>query len=172
NQSGTFGFSGAETGVPFAPDLRPACQVPKPPSDCVTQSGNSIASFLLEQVDNGNVTFRSISSDYPRQTAKTWYVGDTWRATSKLTVDYGIRWDTYSPFKEKFNRASYFDPLGANSSAGGLLGRLAFAGTQWGSASLGRSTPEFIWHGGYAPRIGIAYAMNQQNVFRAGYGIF
>lgn len=154
NQSGTFGFSGSETSVPWQ------------------TSGNSIASFLLDQVDNGNVTFRAIASDYPRQTAKTWYVGDTWRVTSKLTLDYGIRWDTYSPFAEKFNRASWFDPLGTNPGAGGLLGRLAFAGSQWGSASLGRRFPEYVWHGGYAPRIGVAYAMNPKNVFRAGYGIF
>lgn len=154
NEAGTFGFSDGETGVPWQ------------------TSGNSIASFLLEQVDNANATFRAIGADYPRQTAKTWYVGDTWRATPKLTVDYGIRWDTYSPFAEKWNRASWFDPLGPNPGAGGLPGRLAFAGNQWGPASLGRRFPEYIWHGGYAPRLGIAYALKQKDVIRAGYGIF
>jgi hypothetical protein len=154
NRAGSFSFSDQETGVPWQ------------------TSGNSIASFLLEQVDYANVTFRAVASNYPRQTAKTWYVGDTWRATSKLTVDYGIRWDTYSPFAEKRNQASWFDPLGANPGAGGRPGRLAFAGNQWGPASLGRRFPEYVWHKGFAPRLGIAYAMNQQNVFRAGYGIF
>jgi outer membrane receptor protein involved in Fe transport len=128
NQSGTFYFEDGGTGVPYAPDPRPACQVSKPPSDCLTQSGNSVASFLLEQVDSGNATFRAISSDYPRQHAYTWFVGDTWRLTPKLTVDYGIRWDEYSPFAEKWNRLSFFDPLGANPGAGGRPGRLAFAG--------------------------------------------
>ncbi len=153
-QSGYFNFGDAETGVPWQ------------------TSGNSIASFLLEQVDNGGATFRAISSDYPRQHALTWFVGDTWRATPKLTIDYGIRWDEYSPFVEKWNRASYFDPLGVNPGAGGRLGRLAFAGNQWGAASLGRRAPEYVWHGGYAPRLGLAYAISSKNVIRAGYGIF
>jgi len=154
NEAGTFAFGRGETGLPGI------------------TSGNSMASFILEQVDSANYALRSISSDYPRQHAYTWYAGDTWKATPKLTIDYGIRWDEYSPFTEKFNRMTFFDPLGTNPGAGGLPGRLAYAGTQWGSASFGRTTPEHVWHKGFAPRLGLAYAFNSKNVVRAGYGIF
>jgi len=123
-------------------------------------------------VDSGSATFLNVASRYPRQHAYTWFVGDTWRVTPKLTVDYGIRWDEYSPSVEKFNKFSFFDPLGTNPGADNRSGRLAFAGSQWGAASFGRRQPEFVWHKGFAPRIGIAYAWNPKTVIRAGYGIF
>ncbi len=154
NTAGSFYFDKSETGLPGM------------------TSGNSIASFILEQVDSGNSTFRAISSDYPRQHAYSYFVGDNWKLTPKLTVDYGIRWDEYSPSYEKFDRMTFFDPLGANSGAGGRPGRLAYAGSQWGDASFGRRTPENVWHGGFGPRLGIAYAVRPKTVIRAGYGIF
>ena len=159
NEAGYFYFDPAETGLPA------------PPSGA-TASGNAMASFILGQVDSGNYALRSISADYPRQHAYTWFVGDTWKATSKLTVTYGVRWDEYSPFTEKFNRMTFLDPLGANPAAGGLPGRLAYSGTQWGSASFGRLTPENVWHKGFAPRLGVAYSLSPKNVIRTGYGIF
>ena len=153
-QSGTFNFSDAETGLPGI------------------ISGNSMASFLLEQVDSADSLFLSVASDYPRQHAWTWYAGDTWRLTRKLTVDYGVRWDMYTPSVEKWNRFSFFDPLGSNPGADNRAGRLAFAGNQWGPASFGRRAPETLWETGFAPRLGIAYTLSPKTVLRAGYGIF
>ena len=49
-------------------------------------------------------------------------------SNNKLTLDYGLRWDYYSPSSEKNDRLSFFDPTGANPGAGGRPGRLAFAG--------------------------------------------
>ena len=73
-------------------------------------------------------TFRAVDSAYPRQNAWILYAGDTWRVNDKLTLDYGLRWDYYSPSSEKYDRFSFFDPVGANPGAGGRPGRLAFAG--------------------------------------------
>ena len=77
---------------------------------------------------------------YPRQAAYILHLGDTWKATSKLTLNYGLRWDYYTPSKEKYNVFSFFDPNGANPGAGGRPGRLAFAGTGYGAASYGAGT--------------------------------
>ena len=82
-----------------------------------------------------------------------------------------MRWETFSPSSEKYNNASFFD-FGPNPGAGNRPGRLAFAGDKWGGASLGRPYPEEDWHGGFAPRVGVAYALNDKTVIRAGYGIF
>jgi hypothetical protein len=153
--SGTFGFARAETGLPQ-----------------VAVSGNEIASFLLEQVDNANYNILTTASDYPRQIAWVWNAGDTWRVTPKLSINYGVRWDYYSPSTEKYDRQSFFDPLGANPGAGGRLGRLAFAGSKWGDATFGRRTPEYPWRKGYGPRLGIAYSVNPKTVIRTGYGMF
>ena len=42
-------------------------------------------------------TFRAVDSAYPRQNAWILHAGDTWRVNDKLTLDYGLRWDYYSP---------------------------------------------------------------------------
>jgi hypothetical protein len=154
NESGSFFFGRDTTSLPFV------------------VSGHPIAGFLLGAVSNGNVDFRTVSAWYPRQNAYVIHGGDTWKMTQKLTLNYGLRWDVFTPMREKFNRFSFFDPNGANPAAGGRPGRLAFAGNQFGSASFGADFPEETWKKGFAPRLGIAYAPNQKTVVRAGYGIF
>jgi hypothetical protein len=135
-------------------------------------SGSSIASFLLEQVSTGHSDFRTVSSWYARADAFIWHVGDTWKATRKLTINYGVRWDMFRPTVEKYDRLSFFDPDGQNPAAGNRPGRLAFAGNEYGSASFGARRPEETFKNGYAPRLGIALALNDKTVIRTGYGIF
>ena len=115
---------------------------------------------------------RTASNAYPRQKAWIFHAGDTWNATSKLTLNYGLRWDYYSPSTEKYDRLAFFDPNGVNPSAGGRLGSLAYAGTSWGEASYGARYPEKDFYGGFAPRLGLTYALNTKTLIRAGWGIF
>ncbi len=92
NQAGSFTFGRGSTGL------------------IGVNSGSPIASFLLGAVDSANATFRAVDSAYPRQNAWVLYAGDTWRANAQLTIDYGLRWDYYSPSSEKYDRFSFFDP--------------------------------------------------------------
>ena len=154
NQAGTFTFGRGSTGL------------------VGLNSGSPIASFLLGAVDQGSATFRAADSWYPRQHAWIFHAGDTWRVNEKLTLDYGFRWDYYSPSSEKFDRQSFFDPVGANPGAAGRPGRLAFAGDGYGAASYGARYPEEDWYGGFAPRLGGVYSLNDKTVVRAGWGIF
>jgi Carboxypeptidase regulatory-like domain len=154
NQAGTFNFARGATGL------------------LGINSGSPIASFLLGAVDNANASFRAVDSWYPRQHAWVVHGGDTWQATEKMTLDFGVRWDYFSPSSEKYDHFSFFDPDGANPGAGGRPGRLAFAGTGYGAASFGARYPEKEWYGGFAPRLGAVYALNDKTVLRSGYGIF
>jgi hypothetical protein len=135
-------------------------------------SGSPIASFLLGTVAYGSMAVRATNTTYPRQAAWIVHVGDTWRATSTLTVNYGLRWDYFNPSREKYNRLSFFDPVGANPGAGERPGRLAFAGTEWGAASYGADYPEKPFWGGFAPRLGLAWALDDHTLVRGGWGIF
>ncbi len=154
NQAGSFTFGRGSTGL------------------VGVNSGSPIASFLLGAVDSANAAFRAVDSAYPRQNAWIFFGGDTWQVNEKLTFDYGLRWDYYSPSSEKYDRFSFFDPIGANPGAGGRPGRLAFAGDSYGAASYGARYPEEDFYGGFAPRLGAVYRVNDKTVLRSGWGIF
>jgi Carboxypeptidase regulatory-like domain len=154
NQSGTFGFADTETGL------------------LGVNSGSSFASFLLEQVDNASVSFNNIPILYARGRLYALFAGDTWKATPKMSVTYGLRWDVSTPSVEKYNRLSFLDPTRPNPGADGLLGTLAFAGNSWGEASFGSRHPENTYYHAVAPRLGINYALTPKTVIRTGYGIF
>ena len=161
NSSGTFNFVRRSTGL------------------LGTNSGNAIASFLLEQVDSANVSFYTVDTPYARADTSVLYVGDTWKLTPKLSLNYGVRWDMARPSVEKFDQLAFFDPLGPNPDAGNRPGRLAYAGTKsrltgqsWGGAAFGRRHPEETYKRAFAPRLGLAYAWTPKTVVRTGYGIF
>jgi hypothetical protein len=154
NQSGTFGFSDLNTGL------------------LGINSGNSIASFLLGYVDNASVSFNNVDTIYARGRLFALYGGDTWKATNKLSINYGLRWDVSTPSYEKRDNFSFLDPSGPNPGAGGRPGRLAFAGNKRGDASFGAHHPEKTYYHAFAPRVGIAYSATPSTVIRAGYGIF
>jgi hypothetical protein len=154
NDSGTFNFSDLNTGLLGVP------------------SGNSFASFLLGDVSSASATFYTVSGVRPRGDAWALFIGDNWRATPKLTVNLGIRWDVNRADVEVKDRTSFFDPVGLNPGAGNLPGRLAFAGTKWGDASFGRRSPEVNYFKAIGPRVGFAYSLTPKTVVRAGYGIF
>lgn len=142
-------------------------------------SGNPIASFLLEGVENGRVHYQAIDARYPRSKYYIAHIGDTWKISPKVSINYGVRWDTMTPAEELYNHHSFLDPLGANPGAGGRPGRLAFAGSHdlatgdsWGAAGFSRAHPEETWWKGFAPRLGIAYSMTPKTVIRTGYGVF
>ncbi len=155
NNAGSFNFGSSATGLPGF------------------TSGNGYASFLLGAVTNANYTLRTIGSYYARQRGYIWHANDTWKVSSKLSLNLGLRWDYYTPFYEKYDQLAFFDPNGANPGAGGRPGVVKWAGDKWGAAnSYGARYPETPWKKGFAPRVGFAYTLNEKTVVRAGYGIF
>src|SRR4029077_19446356 len=156
NQSGNFNFARGETGV-------------------IDQQGNlvggsPIASFLLEQVDSSQTTFYTTTKIDARTNGFMLFVGDTWRVTPKLTISPGLHYEIDPAPYEAHDHFSYFDPTLPNPGAGNLPGAVAFAGS--GQGRSGRRVPEDTWHGGIAPRIGVAYAVTAKTVIRSGYGMF
>lgn len=150
--AGVFQFNALETGLPGNPN-----------------SGNAVASFLLGNVDRG--VLRDFAY-YPRNRYKYFalYAQDDWKASRKLTINYGLRWDLFVPRYEKNNNLSSFDPTIPNPAAGGRLGALAFLGD--GPGRNGRTSFADTYWKALGPRLGIAYQLTDKTVLRSGYGIY
>jgi hypothetical protein len=128
-----------------------------------TAGGNPFASFLLGWANNGGV-------DTVRYIAQIWryfagYIQDDWRAARNFTLFYGVRWENTAPAMEADNRWSDLDPNMPNPGAGGIPGALIYAGT--GPGRQGTRTLSDSWYGGFGPRFGFAWNLNEKTVIRA-----
>ncbi|GAC1359525.1 MAG: hypothetical protein NVSMB3_07070 [Acidobacteriaceae bacterium] len=91
------------------------------------------------------------------------FVQDDWKATPKLTLNLGLRYDFATPALEAKNQQANFDPS-ANGGSGGLV----FAK----SGSLKDRALVQINYKNFGPRVGMAYSVDSKTVLRAGYGYY
>ncbi len=126
--------------------------------------GNSFASFLLGEVFSAQTENRRLVSQYWR--GHSAYFQDDWKVNSKLTLNFGLRWDTTLPPLEANDKWSDFSPTVANPAANGRLGALVFAGTGTGRAGSRTITPG--WNKGFGPRFSFAYSPDEKTVVRGG----
>ncbi len=128
-----------------------------------TNTGNAFADFLLGLTGSANL-IRNSGLAGLRSTEFSAYWQDTWRATSKLTVDYGVRYDLFTPQTEVHDRQTNFDlrtaqlllPPGTNGS-----------NPNYHNRALVR-TPKHD----FGPRLGLAYTLTPNTVIRTAYGVF
>ncbi len=120
--------------------------------------GNGFADFLLGLGASSSKSAAPYGVPYETYTEYGGFIQDTWRATNRLTVNLGLRYDLFTPLTERYNRQSDY-LLGS--------GTLALAGQNGYSASiLDTQTHDF------SPRIGLAYRADDKTVVRAAYGLF
>lgn len=134
-------------------------------------SGDAFASLVVGAVDSGSLSVHNVAKYGGIQQAYSLHIGDTWKVSSKLTLNYGLRWDKFTPTYESNDQLSFFS-FKANPGAGNLPGTVAYAGNKWGAASAGVRYPESPFNGGFGPRFGAAYRVDNETVIRAGYGVF
>ncbi|MGI8990961.1 MAG: TonB-dependent receptor domain-containing protein [Bryobacteraceae bacterium] len=120
-------------------------------------SGLGAATLLL----GGTCAFdRAIFTQMPaeRQTNLGFYGQDIWRIGPRLTLNYGLRWDYFSPVTSpRKGGLANFDPG---------TGDILLAGLGNVSNSVNVTTPL----GDFAPRLGLAYKVTRDTVVRAGFG--
>jgi hypothetical protein len=128
---------------------------------CTGNSGISYADFLLGYVKSAQLT--NVFFVDQRLWMLSGFVQDDFKFSRKLTLNLGLRYDFSTPALEGKNRMANFDPS-ANGGTGGLV--FAKDGSLSDRALVQANKRNF------APRIGIAYALNQKTVLRTGYGIY
>jgi hypothetical protein len=144
-------------------------------------TGNGIASYLLGYGSNSNGGDVVTPSQMANQIFyNAMYIGDTFQATHKLTLNLGVRYDLQGNWTERFNRILDWQPNAASPLAGmvnpnngltipsNLKGAFALVDTP---ANPNR-TEENMPLTEINPRIGLAFRINDKTVIRTGYGIF
>jgi len=144
--AGTFSFGPSFTADP----ARPAA------------TGNAFADFLIGVPGSGSVVTNSGLAGL-RTTEFSSYFQDTWKVNRKLTVNYGIRYDLFTPQTEVYDRQSNFDFV---------TGKLVLPGQ--GGSYPGLSTRALVStnKANFAPRFGFALKLTNNTVIRSSYGLF
>jgi hypothetical protein len=126
--------------------------------------GLDFATFLLGDVSHLNRYVSTSLDAAESQKRFALYAQDTWRLTSKLTVNLGLRWEDYTP--ESVNgkdKGGFANIVGTGDNGGGVI-RVAGEGPYNTSGNVDNKLTAF------APRLGVAYQINQKTVVRMGYG--
>ena len=118
---------------------------------------NSLADFLL-----GTVKTSGYALPQPPAGRRNYNLGifvqDDWKATKKLTLNLGLRWEYESPMTSSNGIYSRVDPT---------TGQVLFADKN-SDAALGLTAKKT----NFAPRIGLAYSVDPKTVVRSGFGVF
>jgi hypothetical protein len=91
------------------------------------------------------------------------YEQTDWKATPKLTLNFGVRWELQPAPTERHNRESAWDPMAANPFGPGTY---VFPGTN----GYGRGLYQTHYND-WGPRLGAAYKLDATTVIRGGFGI-
>ncbi len=123
-----------------------------------TSAASSLADFALGATDAANRNI--LTGEFGMRTFQLApYIQDSWRATDRLTIEYGARYEVSAPPYEVHNHWANFDV------ASGLLRVARLNGN-------GRRLRNFDLNT-FSPRVGLAYGLDAQKktVLRAGFGM-
>jgi hypothetical protein len=150
--NGSFAFAPQQTALPYLN---------------VTSLGAAIdlyASFLLGAVNTGSI---GQLGNFHRKHSFGFFAQDSWKATRKLSIDYGLRYDYMTYLKNNGMIAAwgYNEP---NPAYGNLPGAAVFEGFGPGKCNCDFAS-NYPYN--FGPRLGIAYQINEKTVFRGGIGM-
>ena len=139
-----------------------------------TNTGLGLGDFMLGDVNNfmqQGVQSIGFRADYIGA-----YAQDTWKVSSKLTLNGGLRWDPYLPFTWGDGESFYFSQSAFNAGLHSTVYTNGPAGALYsgdpGVPANGKTNPNQIWH--FSPRLGLAFDPTGKGkmTIRAAYGLF
>ncbi len=151
NGRGSFSFSGLETSA-----LSSA-------GSPLANTGWDFADFLLGLPQSSSIQYGSADTYFRNRTFAT-YVQDDWRARPNLTLTLGVRYEYFTPLKEKYGRIANLE------IAPGFTGVTVVTPGQTGF-------PDYLINpdkNNFSPRMGFAWKpkADSKTQFRGGYGIY
>ena len=162
------------------------------PRGSMTYTGAGTNSFtrLLLGLPPTSVSY--VLQPRPAMDVHNWEHGyffqDTWKITSKLILNLGLRYELITPFVDENDLIANFDPNFVNSTTG-QLGRFVIPSTKTlkyldtriinfgyvlakdSGLGVGRGVVRMD-KTDFSPRIGVAYRLGSKSVIRGGYGIY
>lgn len=122
----------------------------------LANSGNSYASFLLGQVQNFTI---DVQNDVlgPRATIAEFFLQDDWRASQRLSLNFGLRYTLNFPSTVAGDRGAVFN---LETEQLDFLGR---NGYPRGARDLEKTN--------FGPRAGLAFKLTDSFAMRSGYGL-
>lgn len=158
NTTGYFYFTGYNTQNPAT----------KSTTSRTTASQTAFADFLLGLPQETTIQ-APLHKAYTRANAWDLFVQDDFRARSNLTVLYGLRYEYFSPYSEKYDHMAALD-----SSAGNAFQAVATVQPNGVGSYTGTKYPHSLVYPfrlGISPRVGFALRPIRETVVRGGYGI-
>lgn len=123
-----------------------------------TSFSNDFASFLLDLPSEVGRDLNVHSGSW-RQTMYFGFIQDTWVATQKLTLTYGVRWELYPPAVPSSKGGfSQYDPATNTLNVSGYGKTPNDLGMRFNATD-------------FEPRLGFAFRATDKTVVRGGFGI-
>lgn len=161
--------------------------------------GSAIADFAMGMASSGQIGFNA--TNFYSQPFLAFYAKDDWRATPKLTVNIGLRWDRQGAMTERhhafWSRFAPWElqPQVTQAAQPQYAAVLAAAGSNIGAQALQKWRPDSTTFNAYGaihyadlngtsnavmdpywkyfqPRLGFAYQLHPNTVIRGGLGRF
>lgn len=149
-------------------------------------TGFGPADMLANQMEQAYITLAPHVNDADWYDSA--YAQDDWKATRRLTLNLGVRYDYFQPYKEMSGEQANFlvtGPLGIGTGSGTyeLVNRspnislgskfpAALAANNVSIQYVNRQRLSSAQTLNFAPRIGFAYRLDPKSVIHGGFGIF
>lgn len=134
-------------------------------------TGSNLSDFLAGQASRfvqGGGEFKNIDG-----TLWSLYAQDNIRVTSKLHLEFGLRWDPYYPYTETKGRVVCYQPGQKSSRFPNAPVGMIFGGQGADLGCPSQTGSKTDW-ANFAPRFGFAYQLgsDHKTVLRGGFGIY
>jgi hypothetical protein len=134
------------------------------------QSGDNLADFLLGDASG----FVQAGGLYLNFSGNDWsaFVQDNWHATSRLTLNAGVRWDPFFPYTDSEGRVGCFVPGAQSTRFPNAPQDLIFGGSHHDAGCPASSIYNNL--GNFGPRVGFAYQLTAdgKTSIRGGAGFY